>query len=67
MDAPHNSDLCKLIEETAFPDLKLGQTLARLEELEADLAELIVRVRWQMFLGCDETSVEFLEKLDTRH
>jgi hypothetical protein len=68
MDPPHVGGLSKRTEEpSGFHDAGLDQTLARLKELEAELAELIMRIRWQMYLGYDKTCVEFLEKLDIRH
>lgn len=68
MDAPHICGLSRRTgEPSGFHDAALDQSLARLKELEAELDELIMRIRWQMYLGYDKTCVEFLEKLDIRH
>ena len=50
-----------------FKHVQAKETLARLKELEAEVSELVTRLRWQMYLGYDQASVEFLKKLDLRH
>ena len=67
MDAARESALRKRMDAARLQHGQVKKTLAQLEELEADLGELITRLRWQMYLGYDKTSVEFLKKLDLRH
>ncbi len=67
MNSPHESELPGRMNAARFQRVQAQETLARLKELEAELGELVTRLRWQMYLGYDQASVEFLKKLDLRH
>jgi len=55
------------MDAARFQHVQIKETLARLKKLEAELSELAIRMRWQAYLGYDQTSVEFLNRLDLRH
>jgi hypothetical protein len=38
--------------------------MVRLRKLDAELAELIARTKWEMYLGYDARAVDFVKKLE---
>lgn len=39
------------------------ETLKRLHKLEAEVAELIARIKWNRYLGYDKRGIEFVKHL----
>ena len=67
MDARHKRSRTQSIRDARYHRGRAEETIARLKELEAEMSELVARIRWQMFLGYDQASVEFVRKLDVHH